>query len=384
MSTRLRAARLARGWTQERVVAELLRVAACRHVSIASRASLKTLLSRWENGRQVPDAVYRGLLREVFGLDDAELGFHEVASSPEVVTAEQQLRDDLARVDHVDQDAIANAKAQLEALRKLDRRLGAPALLEQTRALITTLTGWLTNCVSPTRRTEIAQVLSDAAALAGWQSLDLAATAQAWQHFEVAKAAAREAEDAAVLAWAAGEQAYVLLDLGRLGDAQQLVRYQRERFERKVPPVLGSWLAAAEAECAAANTDVPSCHRALDKATAMLPQVAEHDATPYVALDAVQLDRWRGHVLARLGDNEALCDLSRAAEAIDPEFSRARAGLHTDLAIAFDRVGEHTERNQHARIALDLARQSGSIRQRQRLLALDFRHITHQVVEQAH
>jgi hypothetical protein len=73
---------------------------------------------------------------------------------------------------------------------------------------------------------------------------------QAWQHFEVAKAAAREAEDAAVLAWAGGEQAYVLLDLGRHRDAQHLVRHQRDRFERKVPPVLGSWLAAAEAECA--------------------------------------------------------------------------------------------------------------------------------------
>jgi transcriptional regulator with XRE-family HTH domain len=384
MSTRLRAARLARGWTQQRVVAEVSRLAAGRHEPIANRASLKTLLSRWENGRQVPDAVYQRLLREVFGLDDAELGFHQPADSAEVVTAEQQLCVDLARADHVDEEAIALTRTQLETLRRLDRRMGAPTLLEQTRSLIITLTGWLTNCVVPTRRTQIAGVLADAAALAGWQSLDLGATAQAYQHFEVAKAAAREAEDPAVLAWASAEQAYVLLDLGRRGDAQHLMQHQRERFDRKVPRVLGSWLAAAEAECAAANADAASCHRALDSATAMLPLATEEAAPPYVALDALHLARWRGHVLARLGDNDALCELSRAAVAIDPGFSRARAGLHTDLAIAFDRIGEQTERNRHARIAAELARQIGSVRQRQRLLTLDFRAATHQVVEQAY
>ncbi|HEY7008801.1 MAG TPA: hypothetical protein VH395_07670 [Jatrophihabitantaceae bacterium] len=116
------------------------------------------------------------------------------------------------------------------------------------------------------------------------------------------------------------------------------------------------------------NTDTASCHRALDSAAAMLPQTAEQDATPYVALDAVQLTRWRGNVLARLGDDEAIRELNRAVVAIDPEFSRARVGLHTDLAIAFDRAGERAERNRNARIALDLARQSGSARQRHRLL----------------
>jgi len=41
----------------------------------------------------------------------------------------------------------------------------------------------------------------------------------AWAHFERATAAAREAGDACLLAFAAGEQAYVLLDLHRPAEA---------------------------------------------------------------------------------------------------------------------------------------------------------------------
>lgn len=70
MTTPLKAARQARGWTQERLLSELRALG----VSLPA-ASLKTQLSRWENGHRTPDTYYRGLFRRVYGLTDDELGF---------------------------------------------------------------------------------------------------------------------------------------------------------------------------------------------------------------------------------------------------------------------------------------------------------------------
>src|SRR5689334_4750704 len=75
MQGRLQAARQARGWSQTRLIHELQRRAADARVPVMSPGSLRTAVSRWENGRVTPDAVYRKLLRETFGLSDAELGF---------------------------------------------------------------------------------------------------------------------------------------------------------------------------------------------------------------------------------------------------------------------------------------------------------------------
>ena len=77
----------------------------------------------------------------------------------------------------------------------------------------------------------------------------------AWDHFERATAAAREAADACLLAFAAGEQAYVLLDLGRPADALDMVRAVWDETHTAIPHQVRGWLRAAEAEMAAAAGD---------------------------------------------------------------------------------------------------------------------------------
>ena len=59
------------------------------------RASLKTSLSRWENGHHAPDRHYRRLFREIFGLTDAELGFaiKPAAVNVDLAEADLELRD---------------------------------------------------------------------------------------------------------------------------------------------------------------------------------------------------------------------------------------------------------------------------------------------------
>ena len=55
----LRAAREARGWSQSEAARELASLARSRDTPVASAASLKTLLSRWENGHSAPESQYR-------------------------------------------------------------------------------------------------------------------------------------------------------------------------------------------------------------------------------------------------------------------------------------------------------------------------------------
>src|SRR6185437_6852137 len=73
----LRTARAARGWSQAEAARELVALAGARGVPVATPSSLKTQLSRWENGHALPDAPYRALLGALYaglelGLEDAQ------------------------------------------------------------------------------------------------------------------------------------------------------------------------------------------------------------------------------------------------------------------------------------------------------------------------
>lgn len=74
-TTDLKAARLALGWKQSRVLAELAEQAKRDGVAIAGPASLKTMLSRWENGNGRPDATYQRLFCRIYDREPEELGF---------------------------------------------------------------------------------------------------------------------------------------------------------------------------------------------------------------------------------------------------------------------------------------------------------------------
>ncbi|WP_432492690.1 hypothetical protein [Kineococcus auxinigenes] len=319
----------------------------------------------------VPDEVYRRLLREVFGLTEEELGLVEQSFSRVGVEGPtDELAARLAQSTTVDAALVTLVRQQTDTVRLLDRRLGAPALLEQMRAHIATLQGLVTHAVLDSTRRPIAAVLADAATLAGWQALDVGATAQAWGHFEVAKAAAREAGDAALLTHAKEEQAYALLDVQRPADGVALLQEARDEGARALPARMVSWLWAAEAELLAAADDEMAFRRALDTAARLLPSHNHDPELPYLSLDDCHLARWRGHSLARLGDREAIDHLSGALAQHDAQFTRARGSLLIDLAKALTVSGERGQAQVHIDAARQLVAQTGSVRQRRRLREL--------------
>lgn len=91
---------------------------------------------------------------------------------------------------------------------------------------------------------------------------------------------------------------------------------------------------------------------------------------PYLSLDGNHLTRWRGSALARLGDQEAVDQLSSALVDIDPEYTRAKGALHIDLAQALVAADARDDAFIHLRRATQLADQTGSVRQRRRITAL--------------
>jgi tetratricopeptide (TPR) repeat protein len=216
-------------------------------------------------------------------------------------------------------------------------------------------------------RERLAAALVDASTLAGWAALDIGSVRQAWDHHEQAKAAARESGSAALLAHATGQQAFILIDVGRTADALTLLREAYETAGERVPRLLRAWLSAALGEGYAAIGDRDGALRAFDQASTLLPPETTHPELAFLFLGGSHLDRWRGNVLAQLGEPDAVDQLTAVLAASPPDFVRARAAVHIDLAFAHTRIGARDAAREHARQARRLVSQVGSVRLRRRL-----------------
>jgi tetratricopeptide (TPR) repeat protein len=266
----------------------------------------------------------------------------------------------------IDRSVVRVLQGETDAIRLLDRRLGAPAVAGKLEAHITHIETSLRYSLRPGNRQQLAKVLADASALAGWQAIDMGRLPRAWTHFERATAAAREAQDPCLLAFAAGEQAYVLLDLHRPAEALAMVQAAYQATRDAIPHQVRGWLRAAEAEMAAAAGHEPDCRTALDLAAREIGHSPAGEDLPYLALNDAHLARWRGNCLVLFGDPQTADELTQALASIDG-FTRAEAGLHCDLAAALHVRGEHAEARRHLKQARDLAQVTGSARQRRRV-----------------
>jgi tetratricopeptide (TPR) repeat protein len=357
-------------WSRARLVHELRSTARQRKVGeLPSDDSLKRMIRQWASGSRTLSAFYAELLTAVFGVpfptgESTRPADHTDGPGDELRTRIMQA----ATI--VDAELVGLLEGQTESFRILDRRLGAARLLPQTHAHVEQITDLLTYTLPGGVRPVLAAAAAEASALSGWQALDLGDTDRAWILHETAKTAARDSGDTAVLAHVTAQQGYALLDLDRPADALALMRHARESAASAVPAVLSAWLWAAEAESLAATGDERGSQVALDTAARLLPADSEGEALPYVFLDDVHLGRWRGHCLARLGSAEAVDDLTSALSGLDPTFTRAAAGLHCDLALAYSQRGEHDAAREQARAAERLATQMASTRQRRRISRL--------------
>ncbi|MGH3856650.1 MAG: hypothetical protein ACRDR6_24825, partial [Pseudonocardiaceae bacterium] len=226
----------------------------------------------------------------------------------------RQLLDTARRVDHT---TITLLHQQLDAIRRLDRQLGAIVVRDELNTKIRQVERLTTHSLAPGTREPLAALLSEMHTLAGWQALDLGDLPDSWHHYEHARSAAAQSGSTPHESYAVAEQAFVLIDAGTTGDAVDLLDVARRRGEAASPLALRAWLAAAHGEALAANGDRTASLHAFDHAAALLPSDAT-DGRPYIALNPVHLARWRGHALARFGHPDAITVLTAALTQLDP------------------------------------------------------------------
>lgn len=363
--TRLKQARLALGASQGEIRAKLRDARKQRGKMPPKDSSLKRMYTEWEQGRVDP-ADWRDELCEVFELAPAALGMVELPVPPAGIEVPSPLE-----VSRIDSELVGMLEAQTDHYRLMDRQVGS-AILPQTVGHVEHLQQLLRASLPGQQSDAAAVALAEAAALAGWQALDGGDAAKSWNLHDVAKNAARQGGDSAVLAHVTAQQAYSLLDAGRPNDAVELMHYARSPdVARAIPPRLQAWLAAAEAESRAAAGDHSGAIALLDHATGILPDGDTDPELPYLMLNSTHLSRWRGHCLARLGAEDAVDDLTAALSGDQALSSkRAESGLRVDLAIALRKRGDIQESKLHADRAAELAGRTGSARQRARIQQL--------------
>ncbi|MGH3846652.1 MAG: hypothetical protein ACRDS0_35320 [Pseudonocardiaceae bacterium] len=270
----------------------------------------------------------------------------------------------------VDTSTVTLLHQQLDALRRLDRQLGATVVQDELKTKIRQVERLTAHSLAPGTRELLAALLSEMHTLAGWQALDLGDITESWQHYEQSRCTAAQSNSIPYEAHAAAEQAFVLIDVGVTSDAVDLLDSARRCADATSPRVLRAWLAAAHGEALAAHGDRTASLHAFDRAAELLPVSSTPDDRPYVALDPVHLARWRGHALARFGHPDAITVLTDALDHLDPTFVRAETALRVDLATALAANGDRDEARSHADHAARLAVQVGSTRQRRRIITL--------------
>jgi transcriptional regulator with XRE-family HTH domain len=383
----LRRARTERGWSQADAARELRDLARGRDGPDATAASLKTQLSRWENGHAVPEPEYRHLLGELYARTPEELGLRPEGSSAEP-TARGRLQAELAAAAAVDDEVLALWAGQLDLARRLDDELGAAGAGELVRAQVEQLRRTMEHTLPGHGRAAVAIVLADTAELAGRQALDQGDPEEAWSRYSTARAAALESGSPLALVHALAGQAEVL---GEVDDADAAVRLLRD-VSPPGPAAARVRLAAALGAAHAAAGDAAAAHREFDRAAltarhlpspAALPDPrppgpraphlrpspeppSDHvrpDVTrPGVQVEVADLHRRRGHALAALRDPAAVEPLEGALVAPVPLSVRHRAAVHADLAVALGTAGRPAEATEHAEAARRLAERIGSRR----------------------
>jgi len=358
----LRAARTALGWSQTDAARELAALGRARGAPVAAAVSLKTLLSRWENGHAVPEPQYRSLLGELFDRTTAELGLGPATAEPCGTTAATRLRDAVAGASAVDDVALGLWREQLAVARRLDDELGAAGAGGLVRAQVEQLGHTLSHTVGPATRRLVAEVLAGAATLAGAQALDGADHEEAWLHYDRARAAAREAGLPLAAVVALTGQAAVLVEVGDPTSASTLLG---ERCPDGPAAARARWQAARGTVRAAAGDGTGSgvAFAAAERELQLSPTEPRADVVTWTGppIELTDLDRWHGRALVALGAaTHAVTPLERALAA-RPRSARHRAALHADLAAALG-AERPTDAARHAHAARALAARIGSER----------------------
>ncbi len=205
-ATPLQAARLDLGWKQTQTIRALQQQAAKDRVPIAASASLKTMLSRWENGKPVEEERYQRLLCKVYDRTLDELGF--------VSRMDTRLGSSRRVISNINADTVAYFRTIFTEHVRADNLLGPHHLVEVVRAQAALLDQLLPSARGEAKG-ELAHLASRYNEFTGWLYQDAGDTDQAMAFSDRAMDYALETDDVPGAAYVLMRKANIAVDQGR-------------------------------------------------------------------------------------------------------------------------------------------------------------------------
>ncbi|GIH14712.1 helix-turn-helix domain-containing protein [Rugosimonospora africana] len=252
-TTPLQAARIDRGWKQAQVIRAVQQQAARDGTPIASAASLKTMLSRWENG-QPAEAMYQRLLCKVYGLSPDELGF---------ISRQDAQRTGTRRVvPAISTDTVNYFRNVFAEHIRADNLLGPHHLVEVVKAQATLLDHLLPSARN-TVKAELTHLACQYNEFTGWLYQDSGDSDKAMSFSDRAMDFALEADDAYKAAYVLMRKANIAIDQGRPERAIGLTEAALRHGE-KLPARIRALILSQRARAHATLRQSSDCMRSIE------------------------------------------------------------------------------------------------------------------------
>lgn len=257
MATKLQAARLSMGWSQVHTIARLEREADLQGLPVANRASLKQMLSSWENGHNQPDDRYRQLFRAVFGRTDRELGFSGQLPHTNVTTL---------HVPTAGIELVEYFRSVFDQHLRADNLLGPHLLVDVVEAQTRLLDKQLPSALGATRG-QLAALACQYNEFCGWLHQDAGDLEAAELFSDRAMEVAVELDDPSRLAYVLMRKCNIAIDQNQPQRAVGLATGAMNHLQQ-VPVRVRALVMAQAARAHAANGDAYMCAKLLESAHA--------------------------------------------------------------------------------------------------------------------
>lgn len=358
-------------WTQNEVVTRLHAAAARRNINVGVDAQM---LSKWERGKKTPSKIYRTLLGDVYNLPDSSWTPVDPINARQIAELRQHAHELNRMLDEALPRDLTSSDTQpldyLERLlrdcRALDDHHGSSIGLQIVRRELLPSIERAIRKASPSERRRTAQLLSSTAQLAGWLAIDIEEADIAKQFLWAAQAAAEEAQDPSLFAFAAGTYAHALCLEGNFQSALDRLASASHAADRATSPRLRAWIQAVQARAYAGAGDGSNSQQSLDLGSKILDAGSDQDDLPWMEFfNKPQLKHWEGYSNLLLGDGvKALASLQRALDGTPNDFARERTILYADIALSYAIQGQTDNAVANARLAMKHGRPSPRLNRR--------------------
>ncbi|MEV6980018.1 hypothetical protein AB0M95_01960 [Sphaerisporangium sp. NPDC051017] len=343
---------------------------------LPTRESLRRMWKEWESGRRKPRDPYPVLLSLVFGISESEL------FADDLLPGENEMPDDVEEVfpldaplpvgpsRHIAPELVDYFRMQLLSHYAADAFLGPRHLLGPVASQYQSI-GELAGHARGEVRRELLRLAAGFAAFAGWLCQDAGAVDRAGAWLNLNLEMAHRAQDVQLVTHALTNKAMLATDLG---DAATVIDLTEAALIDRRPLMAKTQILALQqaAHGYSLVSDRARCDALLDEAASLVDQLEDDDRmwgnacrTPnYVEIQ-------RATCYGRIGLTASAVALWDQILPAIPETSRRDIGVFLARQAAALAATPDPERATHvAREAIQLLRQTGSVRQRAELRAI--------------